>query len=389
MSDKLKAAVLILSDLHFGADLLREAEIPPVQRSWWTGFLFRDIRRYMETRCKSHDLAILMSLPRYLRMLIQRMRREGYDRRDFDLYLILGDLSTFANGASYSFLRQYLLEAKYSTPGFPAFPAMKIPTDKLVALPGNHDKMLRKDLEIFNREFASRLGQSIQLQPQRSFFLGRTAGEVEFLFILVDAGIYTSAEGKLDLSAREHLARGEISTELRDEIKSKLSLLRQGEPVDRAALQDYGSVVKVLLVHYAVDVQTVLSRMPNLEELALPHDCRGLSELVTELRPDLNLVIHGHLHWPKVYNYQGVQVVSATSTTQKGEYNGFFVVKFFESGDVFTEHHKWKTNAFSKDDNAELNVPILNLSKVRAIASGKRSPEMQKIPKSLRAKEPS
>jgi 3',5'-cyclic AMP phosphodiesterase CpdA len=361
MPDRLRNAVLVLSDLHFGVDLLREAELPPVQLPWWKNVFADDIRRFMQKRCASHNIVILMSLPLYINKLLRQMQTEGYEKSEFDQYLLLGDLSTYASGASYNFLRQYLTDSTYWTPGFPKIPALKIPRKKLIAIPGNHDKMLRTNLDIFNIEFARRLGIP-PIQPKGSYFVARGATDAEFLFILIDASIYASAETTLSLAAREHLARGEVSANLNAEIDNKLDRLRNGEMVDEAMLRNYSRALKVLLVHYAVDDRMVLGLLPKADAVALPHDCVGLDELVSRLKPDLQLVIHGHLHWPKVYNYEGVQVISATTTTQKGGKNGFFVVKFFESGDVVTEHHRWKENSFSLDDNPDLNVRILNLS---------------------------
>src|SRR5260221_5067156 len=104
MSDKLNYAVLILSDLHFGSGLLREAEVPNLQLPWWNIY-GSDIRRYIGTRCKSHRLDIVLSLPMYLNKVFSRLREQGYRRdyfdRKFDLYVLLGDLATYANGASY------------------------------------------------------------------------------------------------------------------------------------------------------------------------------------------------------------------------------------------------------------------------------------------------
>jgi hypothetical protein len=365
MPDELKAAALVLSDLHFGADLLREAEIPPLWLPWWKNIFAPGVRHYMETRCKSHDLAVLMSLPHYLKKLMRQMRREGYEEQDFGLYLILGDLSTFSNGASYNFLREYLTEGSVCAGG-QKLKGLRIPLSKLVVIPGNHDKMLRKDIEIFRREFVARLGLFPGPRPRGSSLLSKATGDIEFLFIMVEASIYASDEVKLDLSARKHLASGEISERLKAEIKDKLNKLRNGETVDGAALKNYARALKVLLVHYAVDDHAVLGVVPHPEEIALPHGCEGLSELVGELKPDLDLVIHGHLHRPKVYNHEGVQVISATTTTQKGGYNGFFLVKFFKSGDVRAEHHKWRENGFSVDDDSDLNVRILSLPNVRA-----------------------
>jgi hypothetical protein len=179
---------------------------------------------------------------------------------------------------------------------------------------------------------------------------------MEFLFILVEASVYASTEEKLDVSARNHLAKGHVSEDVKQEIKEKLNILKQRGRVDHAVLEDYAGARRILLIHYAVDDKAVLGSDPHFEEFVLPHYCEGLGSLISSLKADLHLVIHGHLHRPKVYNHDGVQVISATTATQKGGYNGFFILKFFASGDVVTEHHKWVVNGFAADLNPDLNV---------------------------------
>jgi 3',5'-cyclic AMP phosphodiesterase CpdA len=171
MADELRWTALILSDLHFGSHLLREAEIPPLQFPWWKHMLAPAIRRYMETRCKAHDIAIVMQLPLYLKRLLGQLRREeGFKKQEFDFYFFLGDLSTYANGASYSFLRDYISNRTYVASGLTRISALNIPTDKIVMIPGNHDKMLRRNLDIFGRELATPLGLPNGPEPGHSFF---------------------------------------------------------------------------------------------------------------------------------------------------------------------------------------------------------------------------
>jgi hypothetical protein len=212
------------------------------------------------------------------------------------------------------------------------------------------------------------LGLAAQPLPHSSYFIRRNIGNLECVFILSEVSVYSSKAVKLDLSARNHLAMGEVPAGLLAEIKSKLARLRQGAQVDEALVQNYAQALKILLVHYAVDDRAVLGVLPSPEEFALPHECKGLGDMVRELSEDLHFVVHGHLHYPKVYNHKGVQVIAATTTTQKKGYNGFFILKFFASGDVLTEHHRWGANSFSMDDNPDLNVRILTLPNVSGIA---------------------
>ncbi len=355
MADSLTAAAVVLSDLHFGTDLLREAEVPPLQFPWWRTVLAPSVRRYVQAKCKAHDIGILLSLPLYLKKVLHQLRLEGFGNNRFDFYLLLGDMSTYANGSSYVFLRQYISQPNYSPQGLNSIKALDIPIDKLVVIPGNHDKMLRTDLDIYLRQFAKPLGFPGPL-PRRSFFLTKNAGDIEFLFILVDASVYASVAEKLDLTAREHLAMGRVSEELTQEIQIKMDQLRSGISVDAAKLENYSLARKILLVHYAVDDRAVLGSVLPRDELVLPHSCAGLDNLIKDLSRDLHLVVHGHLHCARVYNHCGVSVISATTATQKDGNNGFFVLKFYDSGDLLAEHHRWTGSGFVRDTNQDLNV---------------------------------
>jgi hypothetical protein len=357
MADSLTAAALVLSDLHFGADLLREAEVPPLQIPWWKTMLAPSVRRYMQTKCKAHDIGILLCLPLYLKKVLHQLRLEGFESSKFNFYLLLGDVSTYANGSSYVFSREYISQTNYSPQGLMPIPALGIPVDKLVMIPGNHDKMLRTNLDIYLQQFANPLGvPGPGPLPMHSFFLTKNAGDTEFLFILVDASVYASMAETLDLSAREHLAMGRVSKELAQEIQTKLDQLKYGASVDAAKLKNYSLSRKILLVHYAVDDRAVLGSVLPRDELVLPHSCIGLDNLIKDLSGDLHLVVHGHLHCPRIYNHCGVSVISATTTTQKDGNNGFFVLKFYNSGDLITEHHRWVGSGFVLDDNQDLNV---------------------------------
>jgi calcineurin-like phosphoesterase family protein len=355
MADSLKTAALVLSDLHFGADLLREAEVPPLQFPWWRTLLAPSVRRYMEAKCKAHDIGILLCLPLYLKKVLHQLRLEGLGESKFTFYLLLGDMSTYANGSSYVFLRQYLSQTHYSPQGLTKIQALDIPIDRLVMIPGNHDKLLRTNLDIYFQQFAGPLSFPGPL-PMRSFFLTKKAGDTEFLFILVDASVYASIAENLDLSAREHLAMGRVSEELTRDIQTKLDQLKRGTSVDAAELKNYSQSRKILLVHYAVDDRAVLGSVLPRDELVLPHSCVGLDNLVKDLSRDLHLVVHGHLHCARIYNHHGVKVISATTTTQKNSKNGFFVLKFYDSGDLITEHHKWTGSGFVLDESRDLNV---------------------------------
>jgi predicted phosphodiesterase len=359
MSDPIQSTILVMSDLHFGADFLLEAEIDPLQVPFWLKYTAPKVRRFFEDRCKAHDMAIVLNLPKYLKKVLRQLKREEFARSKFDLLVLLGDLATYANGGSYSFLGQYLSQAKYQYASEKSISGLKdIYNGELIAIPGNHDKLLRTNLDLFHSKFSPRTTNGAQPQPHKSFFISRIVGSQEFLFVLLEASKYASVDGKLDFSALSHLASGEVTKDLRDEVTAKFSEIRNGHSVDNAQVKDFGLAWKIILVHYAVDDRMVLGPAPQPQGLVLSHRCNGLDSLIKDLAPSLNLVLHGHLHCPRIYNHHGVPVISTTTTTQKDGVNGFFVMKLLTSGDIVIDHHRWNVNGFMKDETAELSVRI-------------------------------
>lgn len=353
-----EAAFILLSDLHFGDDLLLEANGPLPNVPWWLRAWDRDVKQYFDERCTAHDIAILKSLPRYLKRLLVDIRNGGFPRDDFDLYLVLGDQVTRPTGSAYKFLREYLTQKHYETGDSELThkcAGLQIPSDRLLLIPGNHDKLLMTDLGFYQNEMLKPLRLSTEPSAQSCHIRLQVVGQRKFLFFLVDASVYAGKENTLDTTCRNHLAAGEITSELRKSILAKVEALKKKDTVDNISLADYTSATRILVVHYAVDVQSVCGVRKELENLILPHECKGLAELIDELSEELHLVLHGHLHKAKLYKRSGVNVVAATTTSQRGDENGFFLLKFFESGEIATEHHRWYKNGFLLDSNASLN----------------------------------
>jgi predicted phosphodiesterase len=115
-----------------------------------------------------------------------------------------------------------------------------------------------------------------------------------------------------------------------------------------------------MLVHYAVDTKKVIGSVKP-SEVIVPHGCEGLDEAVAKLAKDfqVNVVIHGHLHSPALYNHSGAQVIACTTTTQQNGHRGFFLMKFLDTGELRVEHHVWNGAAFAADPNKSLNKPFV------------------------------
>lgn len=363
MSEELNAAFLILSDLHFGDDLLSESEGRLPDLPWYLKRFDYKIKRFFDKRCAAHDIEIVTHLPRYLKLVSEELFGRRNDGKSFDACLLLGDVATQPTGAAFKFAARYLTEERYST-GDDLVKheclGLGFPPDKIIVIPGNHDKLLQTDLSIFQKRFLNIVKIPEKPGPRQSFLRRLSVGNTEFLFILVDASRYASEANRIDRTYRKHLACGEIEPALHGELLEKLEKIKQGEEVDGIRIPDYDGTFKILLIHYAIDAQRVMENKDHLEDLVVPHECVGLEKLIGELRSHLNLVLHGHLHIPKVYVHQGVPIVSATTTTQKNGNQGFFVLTFSDAGDVKIAHHKWLKTGFLPDPDPELNQLIAN-----------------------------
>jgi len=359
---KIEAAFLVLSDLHLSNDLYEAAITPQLSLPNGVYRLLRaeKLTDYFAARCRGHSVSCVKRLPRYLKVLLSEMKDEGYARDKFDLVLLLGDQSTLAHERSYKFLRQYLTQATYATDdgdGSYTCAGLGLDVADILAIPGNHDKMLRSSLDLYNLEFASKLKLTQKIRPQMCSISTRRFADQEFVFILVEPSTYCSQDLRVDATFRTHLAAGKVTNKLIEDVETKLTLLREHGKLDAEVKLErpFGEAVKILVVHYAVDDD----RFGGLEKLLLPHKCEGLKELVTMLRNEyqLSMALHGHLHLPLLYNFNGVQVVSATTATlaNKDGKTGIFVIKFLDSGTIRAEHHTWTGVAYTPDPDKSLS----------------------------------
>jgi 3',5'-cyclic AMP phosphodiesterase CpdA len=357
MSNELEAVIVLLSDLHFGNDLYDEAKGASCHLPWWLKFKQNKINEIFRRRCTAHDMGILKRLPRYLKYLLLELGRP-----DFDLYLVLGDLATQPTGSSYSFLTKYLTQQAYVTGNGDSkheIAGLNIDPKKLILIPGNHDKLLQTDLKLYQQNMLLKLGKGPEPSPRGCHLQSLSIGIRQFLFVLVEASCYAKQKDVLDLSFRDHLARGAIDEKLKLEIKRKLRRLKRGNEVDQVRLDNYDRTIRILMVHYAVDVARVLGTSSAIKSLGVPHQCDGLNDLVTDLRSHFHLVIHGHLHQSRIYDQEEVPVVAITTTTQRGGDNGFFLLKLFSNGDLLSEHHRWHQTGFLPDDRQEFNQTLI------------------------------
>lgn len=360
-----EAAILVLSDMHFGRDLLEGPETTQFRMSSLVRLAAKvpGVQRYIDEGCRGHSYSCVTELPLYLKKVLRDLRDDGYypDEEAYDLVILLGDQVTVPDHSSYRFIRDYLTKTSFRTKGIEC-DGLAIDPARLLSIPGNHDKLLLPDLELYKREFSSRLALP-SIGPQKCRVHSRMLGGHEILFVLVEASIY-SQTGIIDLHCGEHLACGNISAGLEKSIVQKLDRLKRGIPADGVRLkQPYEDVTKIMLVHYAVDLSK-FKRNAGLRarffhaaaNLAVPHNCEGLPELVAKLGKEYQLssVLHGHLHEKVIYPHCGVTVVASTTVTQDSHNNGFFILKVLDTGELVAEHHVWDGAQFVPDTHEKV-----------------------------------
>ena len=356
----IRSMFVILSDLHFGRDLHLGPELPPLRITRMARLLRRDdeIDRFIERNCGGHDFACVSMLARQLKLIVHEARTdEHFERENFDFCLLLGDQATTPDPQAYNFLRQYLTSARYTSATDCV--GLGFRPDQLLAIPGNHDKLFRTNLDIYQREFVRKLGLP-EVEPGGSRVVIRRFAETEIVFLMIDPSIYATEELTIDLECRLHLASGAVTPGLAQEVVKKMTSLRDTGEVDGQRLRGkFGSALKILLVHYAVDLPR-LPRSRQWSEKFLPHGCEGLDDLVATLRTEFQfqLAIHGHMHVAWLYNHGGVQVISSSTASGKSGNNGFFVLKFSDNNEIRAEHHCWTGNRFTPDPEKPLTRPL-------------------------------
>jgi predicted phosphodiesterase len=367
----IETMLLVLSDLHFGHDLYEPPEMPLLSLSGMLGWAAKDttVRNAFVKLCAGHDIACVKKLPFYLRFLISEAKNQGFQRDTFDLCILLGDQVTIPDARSYKFLREYLTQQEYRTSdGYVDYrcSGLGFMGSQILAIPGNHDKLLRTDLELYHREFSMPIELSPRVEPQSCEIAIRKFDRREFVFILVDAGKYATEELRLDGSSREHLAAGEVTSHLDANIRGKLKSLMDRGTVGNVTLQgSYGTAAKIMLVHYPVDYERFKSG-GDWQGRVLPHDCAGLPEMIQSIRKEfhLSMVLHGHLHKPMLYNYEGVQVIAATTAAQQGGDRGFHVLQVSNAGQIHAQHHYWNGTAFAADPSGSVSGLITEVPRL-------------------------
>ena len=171
---------------------------------------------------------------------------------------------------------------------------------------------------------------------------------------MVDANVYAAQELDLD-KYRNHLARGSVDETTMFDINEQLKVAQNNLGFD------YDRALRVMLIHYAVDLFAVSGWRGMWDDKILPHRCDGLGKLVASLRNNIHLVIHGHLHKPALYRHEGIPIISIPTTTQEGGSNGLYLLKISNGRELSAEYHSWNGNSFVPDPDDSLSKEIATL----------------------------
>jgi hypothetical protein len=359
--------MLLLADMHLGSGPLSQTEVPPLEPHL-LGRVLRltsFARDYFRKKCAAQDGNITQRLVPYVRSLLAEASRRGLTGSNVELCLLLGDQVTFPDPRAFDYLVSYVTQSTFSTEtGFGQLTSdgLGIPHDRLLTIAGNHDKLLRRNLDDYHQGVSLPLGHAAEPREQSCRFVSRNVGGWEFLFILVDTNEYAQEDMQLEDSIfeyRRHLAAGRVSERLLQQVRDGLRALADGRAVGEAQLDDYRAATKVLVLHYAAS-RWAVSGFPGRDELALPHGCRDVNALFEAANGQIDLALHGHLHKAKVYRHAGVPVISVPTLCQLGQQErGFFVLEAHDAGvrrTLSAHYHRWHETSFLADPSHSLTL---------------------------------
>ncbi len=333
------ATILHLSDLHLGENF-----DDPGRTDKATLQQPLKIFKKGAAEGRSHDPYILCALPIEVRIAARQIgARDG----QFDFHVITGDISDTANSEErFVFARQFLLETQ-SDHGLEI--GLNLPLDRVLCVPGNHDKMTERNPARYLKEFKD-LPATPPYVRQRQARNGR-----KFIFYGIDSNDYT--EGNIGV--------GRIEPEVLAWLGKKLSSVRvEGNRRNDAA--------RILLLHHHPCDLTAM-RPPSHNPLASLYRrfvhgrFTRLDEgerLLEQCRGRIDIIMHGHEHFPVAFkdDRSGCLVVSAGTTAQfenRFGVNSFHalvfsgnnvrVAQFDWNGARFKKGNRWKYNLRSRD----------------------------------------
>jgi hypothetical protein len=333
----LDSTLVFISDLHLGPSFHEETQVLPLDWSSWAALYRKNLDKFFSDNCIGHNKAIVRALPKYLRRLLVDLQKRGvYGRDSFDQCVALGDLVTWPSPDAFQFFTSYATSDRWRDPHSSSLlPGLDFKSNdkerQITVIPGNHDKLLRCNLNLFNTGVIKPLHLE-SISPQGASVIRRTIGTREFVFLAVDASTYTTERDlRVTRSARYHLAGGSISKALLEQVDGLAAQIAKEQ------------AIRVLLIHYPINFGIASNLNGKAHNLFLKHDVDGIEKLLDTIpRGSIDFAAHGHLHIPGFYSYGGFPVLSLGTTLQRdSSSNDFYLVTVSDSGQIRAEHHVW------------------------------------------------
>jgi 3',5'-cyclic AMP phosphodiesterase CpdA len=331
-------SILHLSDLHLGANF---GDVGGKKRGFFKGVM--DKKAYL---MQAHDDFLLLLLPLEIRrigVVNRTRRRSAWPNHEapepFDRIVVSGDISTDATDeARFAFAHSFLTSKSPLSAGIYGAQAsigLGLPNDRLLCIPGNHDKMRETTLARFNASFSS--------TPQPCNYV-RVLRQLDkaVVFIGMDSNAYSEgniASGEMDQARLSWLA----------EILSRMETtgLSEGDVV--LTPNECARAIKCLVIHHHVCDLSFKKRYFNPSRSFTW--LNGSERLLKIVSGKIQVVLHGHEHYPThfVEKVSGALIVSAGTASQwhdKPFKNSFYNLTVFDDRTLQIEEFVWDGKSF-------------------------------------------
>lgn len=333
------AAILHLSDLHLGKDFYDAGtrdRADGINTSSVKSVLRHKGRQLMQT----HDGYIIPSLHLDIR---RAARRLGAPDGAFDFCVVTGDISTDSSPEQrFTFARKFLTERLTATDaatGHSIDVGLDFAKERLLCVPGNHDKLRQQELHSYLTGFADLPAALPYVQTVRA-----RSGQ-QFVFYGIDSNLYEE----------DNTAVGYVSPITLAWLNGAFENTAGGAGLNRDA-------VRVLLLHHhPADLNRFRSRsffdyIPFVNVDSFTRLVEG-ERLLKACNGNVDIIMHGHEHFPIAF-YEPTSdclVVSAGTASKfqadpnhKNSFHGlafsgrrFEAVQFNWDGARFVPHYKW------------------------------------------------
>ncbi len=332
------AAILHLSDLHLGRDF---SDVGTRDRA--DGINAPSVKSVVRHKgrqlMQTHDSYIIPSLHLDVRRAARRLGAPG---ELFDFCVVTGDISTDSSPERrFTFARQFLTEQFKATDaaGQSFNVGLNFEKEKVLCVPGNHDKLRSQELEAYLTGFADLPA----LLPYTH--IAQASSGQQFIFYGIDSNLYEE----------DNTAVGYVSP-------FTLAWLNGAFENTAASGALKENAVRVLLLHHhPADLNRFRSRsfldyLPFVNVESFTRLLEG-ERLLTACRGHVDIIMHGHEHFPIVFHEptSNCLVVSAGTALKfqadvrhKNSFHGlafsgrkFEAVQFNWNGARFAPHYLW------------------------------------------------